>query len=80
MAKFELFGTATCPYTHEMREWLEWKRCDFVEHDVDADGAARERMLKLANGHRTVPVLVEEGKVVQIGWHGRGCTIDPSND
>jgi glutaredoxin 3 len=62
-----------------MREWLEWKRCDFIEHDVEADSAARERMLQLANGQRTVPVLVEEGKVVQIGWQGRGCTIDSSN-
>ena len=79
MAMLELFGTARCQHTQEMREWLEWKRCDFVEHDVDADGAARERMLKLANGQRTVPVLVEEGKVVQIGWQGRGCTIDSSN-
>ena len=78
MAKFELFGTASCPYTQEMREWLEWKRRDFIEYDVETDSAARERMLKLANGQRTVPVLVEEGKVVQIGWQGRGCTIDSS--
>lgn len=75
MAKFELFGTASCPYTQEMREWLEWKRCDFVEHDVDVDAMARQRLLTLANGQRTVPVLVEEGKVVQIGWQGRGCVI-----
>ncbi len=78
MAKFELFGTASCPYTQEMREWLEWKRHDFIEYDVEADNAARDRMLKLANGQRTVPVLVEEGKVIQIGWQGRGCTIDTS--
>jgi hypothetical protein len=25
MAKLELFGTASCPHTREMREWLEWK-------------------------------------------------------
>ncbi len=75
MAKFELFGTASCPYTQEMREWLEWKRCEFVEYDVDVDSQARERLLALANGQRTVPVLVEEGKVVQIGWQGRGCVI-----
>jgi glutaredoxin len=78
VAKFELFGTASCPYTQEMREWLEWKRRDFIEYDVETDSAARERMLKLANGQRTVPVLVEEGRVVQIGWQGRGCTIDSS--
>jgi glutaredoxin 3 len=58
-----------------MREWLEWKGCEFVEHDVEADAAARARLLALAGGQRTVPVLVEEGKVVQIGWQGRGCVI-----
>ncbi|HKD84181.1 MAG TPA: glutaredoxin [Terriglobales bacterium] len=75
MARLELFGTANCPYTQEMREWLEWKGCEFVEHDVEADAAARARLLALAGGQRTVPVLVEEGKVVQIGWQGRGCVI-----
>ena len=77
MAKLELFGTASCPYTQEMRDWLEWKRCEFVEHDVEADPEARARLLVLAGGQRTVPVLVEEGKVVQIGWQGRGCVIAP---
>ena len=24
---------------------------------------------------RTVPVLVEDGAVVQVGWQGRGCTV-----
>jgi len=75
VARLELFGTANCPYTQEMREWLEWKGCEFVEHDVEADAAARARLLALAGGQRTVPVLVEEGKVVQIGWQGRGCVI-----
>ena len=28
--------------------------------------------------HRpTVPVLVEDGKIVQIGWQGRGCVLGP---
>ena len=75
MARFELFGSANCPYTAEMREWLEWKRCDFVEHDVEADRVARERLLDLNGGQCTVPVLVEEGKVVQVGWQGRSCVI-----
>jgi len=75
VATLELFGTASCPYTQEMREWLEWRGCDFVEHDVEADSAAREKLLALVGGQRTVPVLVEEGKVVKIGWQGRGCVI-----
>ena len=30
MAKVELFGGASCPYTREMRESLEWKGTEFV--------------------------------------------------
>lgn len=76
MAKLELFGTVRCPHTQEMREWLEWKRRDFVEYDVEADTAALHRMRELAAGQRSVPVLVEDGKVVQIGWQGRSCFVD----
>ncbi len=75
MARLELFGTSSCPYTQEMREWLEWKRSQFVEYDVEEDAAARERMLLLTEGRGSVPVLAEDGKVIQIGWHGRSCAI-----
>lgn len=75
MAKFELYGTASCPYTEEVREWLEWRRADYLEFDVEQDPQARRRMRELVGGQRTVPVLVEDGKVVQIGWQGRGCTV-----
>jgi glutaredoxin 3 len=59
-----------------MREWLEWKRSDFVEYDVEADPVARHRMRVLAAGQRSVPLLVEDGKVIQIGWQGRSCMVD----
>ena len=58
MAKFELYGTASCLYTQEMREWLEFQGHEFV-----------------AGAGRTVPVLVEDGKVTQVGWQGRGCVV-----
>ena len=76
MARLELYGTARCPHTQEMREWLEWQRRDFVEYDVDADGIARQRLRELAGGQRSVPVLVEDNKVIQIGWQGRTCMIE----
>lgn len=76
MAKLELYGTARCPHTGELREWLEWKRSEFVEYDVEADSVARARMREIAHGQRTVPILVEDGKVVQVGWQGRGCIVD----
>jgi len=75
VAKLELYGTAGCPYTQELREWLEWTRRDFDEYDVEADSDARARMHSIDASLRTVPVLVEDGKVVQVGWHGRGCIV-----
>jgi glutaredoxin len=75
MKLVELYGTASCPYTRDMREWLEMRGADFVEYDVEADRAARERLRAVAGPQRTVPVLVEDGAVVQVGWQGRGCTV-----
>ena len=75
MAKLELFGAGTCPHTREMREWLDFRGKDFVEYDVEADVAARRRLRALTGGQRTVPVLVQDDEVVQVGWLGRGCVI-----
>ena len=79
MAKFELFGAASCPFTQELRDWLDWKHRDFAEYDVDADAEALKRMQALTGGQRTVPVLVQDGAVVQIGWQGRGCVVKADN-
>lgn len=76
MARLELYGTARCPYTGEMRDWLEWKGSEFVEYDVEADPVARLRMREVAGGQRNVPLLVEDGKVVQVGWQGHSCVVE----
>jgi len=76
VGRLELFGAARCPYTQEVREWLEWRRCDFVEYDVEADPVARRRMRELVGGQRNVPLLVEDGKLIQVGWQGRSCVVD----
>jgi glutaredoxin len=71
----ELFGMASCPHTSEMREWLEWRGREFAEYDVEADPAALERMRAVSGGKRIVPLLVEDGKVIEAGWQGRGCVV-----
>jgi glutaredoxin 3 len=75
MAQLELFGSRGCPYTAELRDSLEWRGVSFVEYDVDSDPIARARMRELSGDQRTVPVLVENGKVIQVGWQGRGCVL-----
>ena len=76
MAKLELYGSARCPHTQEMREWLEWRGCAFVEYDVEADPGARDRFRTFAGGQRNVPLLIDDGKVVQVGWQGRSCIVE----
>jgi glutaredoxin len=75
MTRVELYGTPDCPYTRDMREWLEVRGSDLEEYDVETDREARERMRALVGAQRTVPVLVQDGAVVLIGWQGRGCTV-----
>jgi hydrogenase maturation protein HypF len=77
MADVELYGTEGCPFTSELREQLLWRGDAFVEYDVERDDAALRRMLTLTDGQRGVPVLVDHGRVVQIGWEGRTCVVAP---
>jgi glutaredoxin len=76
MPQLELYGTARCPHTQEMRDWLEWRGLEFVEYDVEVDGAALRRLKSLPGAQNRVPILVEDGRVVEIGWQGRGCLVE----
>jgi glutaredoxin 3 len=72
----EMYGTARCPHTQEMRDWLEFRRRDFIEYDVEVDAQARHRIRTLIGSKCNVPVLVEDGKVLQVGWQGRSCMVE----
>jgi len=69
----ELYGTKSCPYTAELRDDLAFRDRDFVEYDVEEDADARRRLAELRGA--AVPVLVENGRVVQVGYEGRSCYI-----
>ena len=77
-ATTELYVTRTCQYCAELRDELEDAGRAFVEYDVDADPAARARLLELTHGSALVPVIVEDGRVVQAGLRGRGCYVGPA--
>ncbi len=57
MAKIEVYTTKVCPYCVRAKNLLKSKGAEFVEHDVTGDDAAREALLKRANGMRTVPQI-----------------------
>ncbi len=71
----ELFATRTCPYCGELRERLDLDGADYVEYDVESDAVARARLTRFVGPNPLVPVLVEGGRVKQIGVSGRGCYV-----
>lgn len=71
----ELYMTRNCPYCAELREELEFDGRAFSEFDVEGDPSARARLIELSGAAAMVPVLVEDGRIVQIGMQGRGCYI-----
>lgn len=73
----ELYGSASCPFTAQLREELQWQRKVFTEYDVERDPEAFARLIGLCDGDRTVPVLIEDDRVVQVGYEGRGCYAAP---
>ena len=75
MSHVELYGTRSCPYTAELRFSLEWDGTEFVEYDVESDASAMGRLAALCPGASSVPVLVDEGRVVQVGYQGRSCYV-----
>ena len=77
MAKLELFGTRGLPiHAGDARlagmEALAnlWSTTLSLTPKRDAACGL------LARAHAHVPVLVEDGKVVQIGWQGHGCMVE----
>ncbi|HVS66096.1 MAG TPA: SIS domain-containing protein [Thermoanaerobaculia bacterium] len=73
--RLELYGDTSCPFSRDLREDLLWRGERFVEHDVDVDAGALRRLIELSGGEPRVPTLVEDGRVREVGWRGRSCTI-----
>jgi len=71
----ELYTIKMCPSCAELRERLEADGVSFVEHDVEADPAARARLTRLVGSNVMVPVLLEDGRISQVGVAGRGCYV-----
>jgi len=75
VVKLEVYGSKHCQYTAELIEELEWQSVVFTYYDVDVDKDALEQMMLLTQNGRSIPVLVEDGKVKSVGYQGRSCII-----
>ena len=65
----QIFGHDLCPYTSRARQDFSRRKIPFEYINVLQDDKGLQRMLKLSNGRRQIPVIVEAGKVT-IGFGG----------
>jgi len=64
-----IYGKDTCPYTNAARDHYTSSGVAFEYVNVKKDQAQLERMLSYSGGRRSVPVIVEDGKVT-VGFGG----------
>jgi glutaredoxin 3 len=61
-----------CPYCAKAKDWYTEQRIPFEERNAQENRAYRKEMFKYSDNDPTVPVIVIDGKLKQIGWEGRG--------
>jgi glutaredoxin 3 len=61
-----------CPYCAKAREHYTQQGMAFEDRNAQDNLKYRKEMLKFSDGDPTVPVIVLDGKLQQIGWEGRG--------
>ena len=57
MKDVRIYTTQTCPFCIRAKDLLHQKGVAFEEVDVTGDDAARERLVALADGRKTVPQI-----------------------
>lgn len=73
--RLEVYGASHCQYTTELLDDLEWRGEPFVYYDIEQDDDAKARFAELTQNGRSIPILVEDGKVTSTGYQGRSCLI-----
>jgi len=61
-----------CPHCAKAKDWYNAEGISFTEKNAQDNREYRKEMFAFSNNDPTVPVIVEDGKLKQIGWLGRG--------
>jgi glutaredoxin 3 len=67
-----LYTKPGCPYCQKAREHYTERGIAFDDRNAQDNPVYRKEMLSISDGDPTVPVIVENGQLKQIGWEGRG--------
>ena len=72
MSQVIIYTKPGCPYCAKARSWYTAQGIQFEERNAQDDQTYRREMLSYSNNDPTVPVIVVDGRLKQIGWEGRG--------
>ncbi len=72
MAEVIIYTKPGCPHCAKAMSWYAAQGIAFDERNAQDNLAYRKEMFKFSNNDPTVPVIVIDGRLKQIGWEGRG--------
>jgi glutaredoxin-like protein len=63
--QMKMYGTTWCPDCTRSKRWLEKHSIPYTWYDIEKDAAAREYVVKVNHGRRSVPtILFPDGSVL----------------
>ena len=72
MGDVVIYTKPGCPHCTKAKAWYSGRQIPFVEKNAQDNLDYRKEMFSFSDGDPTVPVIVEGGRLKQIGWEGRG--------
>jgi glutaredoxin 3 len=72
MANIIIYTKPGCPYCAKAMAWYKEQGISFEERNAQDNREYRKEMFRYSDNDPTVPVIVVDGKLKQIGWEGRG--------
>jgi glutaredoxin 3 len=72
MSDVVIYTKPGCPYCAKAKAWYAEQGVAFTEKNAQDNREYRREMFSFSDNDPTVPVIVEGGKLKQIGWEGRG--------
>jgi glutaredoxin 3 len=72
MGNVIIYTKPGCPYCAKAKDWYTERGIKFEELNAQDNRDYRKEMFKFSKNDPTVPVIVIDGKLKQIGWEGRG--------
>jgi glutaredoxin len=69
--RVELFSASWCSYCLEAAEYLDAQGVAYVDHDIEEDDTAMERLQRY-NSDNSVPTLVIDGDRIHVGFSEEG--------